>query len=107
MAVKTSDWDASEYLETEADLSEYLTAIMEEGNPALLQAALGDVAKARGMSEIARSAHVGRESLYKSLSADGNPSFQTIAKVLTALGIKMTFSPMERASASKAAGVPA
>ena len=93
MTVKTSEWDASEYLETEKDVSEYLTAIMEEGDPALLQAALGDVAKARGMSDIARSAHVGRESLYKSLSADGNPSFQTIAKVLAALGIRMTFSP--------------
>lgn len=93
MTVKTSDWDASEYLETDEDVSEYLTAIMEEGDPALLQAALGDVAKARGMSEIARSARVGRESLYKSLSADGNPSFQTIAKVLSALGIRMSFSP--------------
>lgn len=94
MTVKMSDWDASEYLETDEDVSEYLTAIMEEGDPSLLQAALGDVAKARGMSEIARSAHVGRESLYKSLSADGNPSFQTIAKVLAALGIRMSFSPV-------------
>lgn len=95
MTVRTSEWDASEYLESEEDISEYLTAVMEEGDPALLQAALGDVAKARGMSDIARGAHVGRESLYKSLSADGNPSFQTVAKVLAALGVKISFSPMK------------
>lgn len=103
MTVRTSDWDASEYLETDEDVSEYLTAIMEEGDPALLQAALGDVAKAHGMSEIVRSAHVGRESLYKSLSADGNPSFQTIAKVLAVLGIRMSFSPAAAPKAKESA----
>ena len=95
MAVKTTAWDASEYLETEEDISQYLTAVMEEGDASLLQAALGDVAKARGMSEIARNAHVGRESLYKSLSSEGNPSFQTITKVLAALGVRMSFSPVD------------
>ena len=92
MAVEVSTWDASEYLETEEDIAAYLNAVVEEGDPALLQAALGDVAKARGMSSIAREAGVSRESLYKSLSANGNPSFQTISKVSRALGLQMSFT---------------
>ena len=95
MVVKTSVWDVSEYLETEEDIAAYLNAVMEEGDPALLQAALGDVAKARGMSGIAKEAGVSRESLYKSLSANGNPSFQTISKVSRALGLQMTFTPAD------------
>ena len=95
MAVSVSVWDASEYLETEEDIVAYLNAVIETGDPALLQAALGDVAKARGMSSIARETGVSRKSLYKSLSASGNPSFQTIAKVSRALGLKMIFTPME------------
>lgn len=93
MAVNVSAWDASEYLETEEDIAAYLNAAIEEGDPALLQAALGDIAKARGMSSIAREAGVSRESLYKSLSASGNPSFQTISKVSRALGLTMSFRP--------------
>ena len=93
MAVKVSTWDASEYLETEEDIAAYLNAVVEEGDPTLLQAALGDVAKARGMTSIARDAGVSRESLYKSLSASGNPSFQTISKVSCALGLQLNFTP--------------
>lgn len=89
MVVKISDWDASEYLDSEADVVAYLNAALEDGNPAVLQAALGDVAKARGMAAVARQAGVGRESLYKSLSADGNPSWQTITKVFNALGLQL------------------
>lgn len=89
MGVKISTWDASEYLETKEDIAAYLNAALEEGDPALLQVALGDVVKARGVSAIAREAGVGRESLYKSLSENGNPSWQTITKVLTALGLKI------------------
>ncbi|MDO4252660.1 MAG: putative addiction module antidote protein [Rothia sp. (in: high G+C Gram-positive bacteria)] len=91
MAVKISTWDASEYLETEEDIAAYLNAALEDGDPSLLQAALGDVAKARGMSVISREAGVGRESLYKSLSESGNPSWQTMSKVITALGLKVEF----------------
>ena len=93
MAVNVTEWDASEYLETDEDIVAYLNAAIEEGDPALLQAALGDVAKARGMTSIARDAGVSRESLYKSLSANGNPSFQTIAKVSRALGLQISFVP--------------
>ena len=93
MVVNVSAWDVSEDLETEEDISAYLNAITEEGDPALLQAALGDVARARGMTSIAKEAGVSRESLYKSLSANGNPSFQTISKVSRALGLHITFTP--------------
>ena len=86
--VNTKPWDASEYLKTEQDIIDYLDAAAETGDPTLMQAAIGDVAKARGMGQIA--AGVGRESLYKSLSKDGNPSFQTIAKVVQALGGRLT-----------------
>ena len=88
--VNTKPWDASEYLKTEQDIIDYLDAAAETGAPTLMQAAIGDVAKARGMGQIAEAAGVGRESLYKSLSKDGNPSFQTIAKVVQALGGRLT-----------------
>jgi probable addiction module antidote protein len=93
MNIETSTWDASDYLETKEDIFAYLNAVIEEGDPLLLQVALGDIAKARGMSDIAESIGVGRESLYKSLSATGNPSFQTIVKVSQALGLKVVFEP--------------
>ena len=89
MAINISSWDASEYLESEDDVAAYLNAALEDGNPAILQAALGDVAKARGMSAIARQAGLGRESLYKSLSKEGNPSWATVAKVLNTLGLQL------------------
>lgn len=90
MSTEITDYDTSEYLENEQDIIAYLNAIAEYDDPALMQAALGNVAKARGMTQIAKDAGVGRESLYKSLSKDGNPSFQTIAKVIHALGGHLT-----------------
>ena len=91
--VMTSVWDASEYLEDEQNAIAYINAAAELDDPALLQAAIGDVAKARGMGQIAKEAGVGRESLYKSLSRDGNPSFRTIAKVVKALGGRIVIEP--------------
>ena len=93
MAVNVTAWDASEYLETEEDIAAYLNAVVDEDDPALLQAALGDIAKARGMTSVAKEAGVSRESLYKSLSASGNPSFKTISKVCRALNLQMSFKP--------------
>lgn len=95
MVTTISSWDASEYLETQEDVVAYLNAALEENDPTILQAALGDVAKARGMASIARQARVGRESLYKSLSETGNPSWQTVTKVLAALNLKLGISPSE------------
>jgi probable addiction module antidote protein len=67
----------------------YLDAILEDGDPELLKAALGDVARSKGMSEIADAAGLGRTNLYKALSPDGNPEFATVAKVLKALGLRL------------------
>ena len=87
--VNISSFDASEYIENEEDAIAYLNAAAETGDPALLQAAIGDIAKARGMGQIAKEAGVGRESLYK----EGNPSFRTIVKVVDTLGGRLVIEP--------------
>jgi probable addiction module antidote protein len=92
-AVKTIPWDAAQHLETEADMAMYLEVALEEGDPALITAALGDIARAKGMTQIARDTGLGRESLYKALSPEGNPEFATILKVVNALGIKLHAVP--------------
>ena len=89
---KFSRWDAADHLKTRAQIAAYLDACMEEGgdDPAFIAAALGDIARARGMAKLARDTGLTREGLYKSLAADGNPSLGTILKVLKALGLKLT-----------------
>ena len=87
--MKTRPWDAAEHLETEDDMAAYLEAALEEGDPALVATALGDIARAKGMSEIARKTGLGRESLYKALSPEGNPEFATVLKVVRALGLRL------------------
>ena len=82
-------WDAIEFLKTEEDMAAYLEAALEENDPTLVSAALGDIARAKGMTHIAKKAGLGRESLYKALSPDGNPEFSTILKVVRALGLKL------------------
>jgi len=89
-SVKTRPWDPSEHLDSPEAIADYLEAAFEDGDPALIVAALGDVARARGMTQIAREAGIGRESLYKSLRPEANPEFATIAKVLKAMGLKLT-----------------
>lgn len=89
----TTRWDPAEHLETEEDMAAYLEAALEEGDPALIAAALGDIARAKGMTQIARQAGLGRESLYKALSPDGNPAFATIMKVVSALGLQLHAAP--------------
>lgn len=91
MENEVSAWDASDYLASGEDRAAYLNAVIAEGDPLLLQAALGDIAKAEGMAKVAAEAEVGRESLYKSLSKSGNPSFQTILRVAQALGLRISF----------------
>lgn len=87
--VKTKRWDPAEHLESEEDMAAYLEAALEDGDPALIAAALGDIARAQGMSAIARKTGLGRESLYKALSPDGNPEFSTVLKVVRALGLRL------------------
>ncbi|MGO3357397.1 MAG: addiction module antidote protein [Bifidobacterium crudilactis] len=88
----TRTWDVSEHLDSEEAIAAYLNAAIEDGDTALIQAALGDIAKAKGMSQIARESGMGRQSLYKSLNENGNPSFTTIINVAKALGMKLTFT---------------
>jgi probable addiction module antidote protein len=87
---KTIPWDAADHLETAADIAAYLEAAFEDGDPALIGHALGTVARARGMSEIAQRTGMGRQSLYKALSANGHPEFNTVLNVVRALGLKLT-----------------
>lgn len=87
------EFDAANYLKTDQDIADYLTAIMEDNDAGLLAAALGDVAKARGMAQIAEAAGVTREALYRALRADAQPRFDTISRVCTALGVKLVAVP--------------
>ncbi len=87
--VKTRVFEVSNYLNDEADITAYLEAALAEGDSALLAAALGDIAKARGMTQLARDTGLSRESLYKSLSGERAPSSDTLLKVIRALGFKL------------------
>ena len=89
----TTPWDPADHLETEEDMVAYLEAALEENDPALVTAALGDIARAKGMTQVARDAGLGRESLYKALSPTGNPEFATILKVVAALGLQLHAAP--------------
>ena len=87
-------FDAAEYLHGEADISAYLEAVLAEDDPRLLAAALGDVARARGMTQLARETGLSREALYRALSTDGNPELVTVTKVLRALGLRLSIQPV-------------
>ena len=89
----TRPWDPADHLETDEDFVAYLDAAFEDGDPALIAAALGDIARARGMTKVAADAGLGRESLYKALSPNGNPEFATVLKVMQALGLRLHASP--------------
>ncbi len=89
------EFDAADYLTDDQAMADYLTAVLEDGDGALLAAALGDIARARGMSDIAKSTGLTREALYKALRADSAPRFDTIQKVCGALGIKLVAQPVE------------
>lgn len=92
--IQTRPWDMAEHLETEEDMAAYLEAALEEGDPALIAAALGDIARAKGMTQIARDSGLGRESLYKALSPEGNPELATVLRVVRALGLRLHASPV-------------
>ncbi|MDK9703578.1 MAG: putative addiction module antidote protein [Sulfuritalea sp.] len=83
------DFDFSEHLDSDQAMAEYLTVILEENDPALLAAALGDIARARGMSEIAKASGITREALYKALRPNAQPRFDTVNRVCAALGVKL------------------
>lgn len=91
--MRTKVWDAAEHLKSPEDIAFYLAAALEEGDPRLLAAVLGDVARARGMTRLARDAGLGRESLYKGLSRNGNPQLATVMRVIQALGLRLRVVP--------------
>jgi probable addiction module antidote protein len=87
---RTRRWDPAKHLRNAADITAYLNAALSDGDPSVIAAVLGDIARAKGMTGIARKAGLGRESLYKSLSPQGHPEFATVLKVVHALGLKLT-----------------
>ena len=90
MKLKLNNFDPSRYLNDGEAIAEYLAAIVEEGNAELLAVALGDIAKARGMADIAKASGISREALYKALRPHAKPRFDTISRVCNALGVKLT-----------------
>jgi probable addiction module antidote protein len=96
--IKVADlprFDAGRYLDSEATIAAYLTDILEANNAALLASALGNIARARGMTEIARKAGITREALYKALRPDSAPRFDTVNRVCAALGVRLVAQPLE------------
>jgi len=93
-------FDIAEYLQTEEDIAGYLAVVIEDGDPALLAATLGDIARVRGMAQIAKDAGMGREALYKALRPGASPRFETIARVCKALGVELTVRPCNSAHAA-------
>ena len=100
MTLKATPWDSADYLKTEADRTAYLQACLEEAphDPAFIAHALGVVARARNMSQLARDTGLTREGLYKALSDDGNPSFGTVLKVVNALGYRLALVSEKKAT---------
>ena len=98
----TRPWDPADHLTSAEDAVAYLDAALEAGEPQLVAAVLGDIARATGMSTVAAASGLGRESLYKSLSVNGNPEFATVLKVIEALGLRLRVSPTAGISAASA-----
>ncbi|MGB5086549.1 MAG: addiction module antidote protein [Methylocystis silviterrae] len=93
MAAKTSPFDSAKYLDSPEAVEVYFEDALESNDPAIIAHAFGVIARAKGMSRIAQDAGLSRESLYKALSADGNPELVTVLKVIKALGLKLTLAP--------------
>lgn len=91
---KTTRFDAADYLDSEARQRAYIAAALETGDPDFVRDALGVVARARGMAEIAKTAGLNRESLYKALGEAGNPEFATVMRILRAMGLTLTARPV-------------
>ena len=92
--VKTAAFDAADYLNDEETIAAYLTAALEDPNPDVFLAAVRDVARARGMTQLAKDAGLGRESLYKALTPGAKPRYDTVLKLLHALGVKISATPV-------------
>lgn len=93
MSLKTRRWDIADYLKSDKETAAYLEAVFEDGDPALIAAAVGDIARTRGMSRLAKDVGMSRPALYRALGSAGNPEFATVLKVLEALGLKLVPVP--------------
>jgi probable addiction module antidote protein len=91
--MKTKEFDEAAFLETDEDIAAYVTEALATGDAALITHALGVIARTRGMSRIARETGLSRESLYRALSAEGNPEFVTVLRIMEALGLRLTAEP--------------
>jgi probable addiction module antidote protein len=91
---KLAQFDAADYLDDEETIAEYLTAALEDSNPDVFLTAVRDVARARGMTQLAKDAGLGRESLYKALAPGSKPRYDTVLKLLHALGVKLSATPV-------------
>jgi probable addiction module antidote protein len=96
--LKTTVWDPAEHLRSKKDIVAFLQAAFEDGDSAVIAAALGYVARSKGMAKIAKSAGLTREGLYRSLSANGNPELDTVMKVTKSLGLQLTVKPVGKAA---------
>jgi len=95
MALESTKWDVVDYLETDEDIAYFLEAAFEDGDPQVITAALGAVARAKGMTQLAKDTGLAREALYRSLSAEGKPEFTTVLKVMKAFGLRLAAVPLD------------
>jgi probable addiction module antidote protein len=95
MALETTKWDVVDYLESDEDIAYFLEAAFDDGDPAVITAALGAVARARGMTQLAKDTGLAREALYRSLSAEGKPEFTTVLRVMRAFGLRLAAVPLD------------
>ncbi len=98
MAIETTPWDPTEILSSDAAVEAYLEAAFEDGDPRLIAMALGNIAKAKGMTGVAREAGITREALYKALSERGDPKLSTLLGVMRALGLRFTVTTIDAAA---------
>lgn len=101
MAIETTKWDAADYLDSPEMIAAYVEAVVEDGDPALIAAALGDIARSKGMTEIAKKTGITREGLYKALSAEGDPKLSTFLGVLKSLGLTLSVKPAKEPKARR------
>lgn len=94
MPLATTKWDIADHLDTDERAALFLEAAFEDGDPSVIAAALGDIARARGMSKLSRDTGLAREALYRALSPEGHPEFATVLKVVHALGLRLTTVPL-------------
>lgn len=97
MGIKTIPFDPADYLNSKADVVDWLKVWMEDGSPDEIAKAIGDIARSKGMTEIARTTGLGRQALYKALSENGNPTLGTLMAVLDALGLQLSVQPKKAA----------